>query len=76
MRAVVLGLLLFAGSVNAKVFQFLYIEARQGNASGGHVAVQLDEDVYHYQYENALIRLVKHNAEAFRVDYQLLQNRS
>ncbi|MEQ1740506.1 MAG: hypothetical protein ABL884_11435 [Methyloglobulus sp.] len=71
-----LGLLLFAGSVNAKVFQFLYIEASEGNASGGHVAVQLDEDVYHYQYENALIRLFKHNAEAFRVDYQLLQNRN
>ena len=76
MKAVVLGLLLFAGSVNAKVFQFLYIEASEGNASGGHVAVQLGEYVYHYQYENALIRLFKHNSEAFRVDYQLLQNRT
>jgi hypothetical protein len=75
-RAVVLGLLLFAGTANAKVFQFLYIEASEGNASGGHVAVQLGEDVYHYQYENALIRMFKHNAEAFRVDYQLLQNRT
>lgn len=76
MNAVLLGLLLFAGSVDAKVFQFLYIEASEGNSSGGHVAVQLGDDVYHYQYEKALIRLFKHHADAFQVNYQLLQNRS
>jgi hypothetical protein len=75
-KAVLLGLLLFAGSAHAKLIQFLYIEASEGNSSGGHVAVQLGDDVYHYQYENALIRLFKHKAEAFRVNYQLLQNRT
>jgi hypothetical protein len=75
-KAVFLGLLLFAASAQAKVFQFLYIEASEGTSSGGHVAVQLGDDVYHYQYENALIRLFKHNAGAFRVNYQLLQNRN
>jgi hypothetical protein len=75
-KAVLLGLLLFASSTHAKVFQFIYIEASEGNSSGGHVAVQLGDDVYHYQYQNALIRLFKHNADAFRVNYQLLQNRS
>jgi hypothetical protein len=73
---VLLSLLLFSGSAHAKIFQFLYIEASEGNSSGGHVAVQLGDDVYHYQYENALIRLFKHHADAFRVNYQLLQNRS
>lgn len=76
MKAVLLGLLLFASSTHAKVFQFIYIEASEGNSSGGHVAVQLGDDVYHYQYQNALIRLFKHNVDAFRVNYQLLQNRS
>lgn len=76
MKAIVLGLLLFVGCAEAKVFQFLYIEASEGNASGGHVAVQLGDDVYHYQYEDAMIRLFKHNAESFRVNYQLLQNRT
>ena len=71
-----MALLLFAGNAQAKLFQFLYIEASEGNASGGHVAVQLGEEVYHYQYENALIRLFKNNADAFRVNYQLLQNRT
>jgi hypothetical protein len=75
-KAVLLGLLLFASSAHAKVFQFLYIEASEGNSSGGHVAVQLGDDVYHYQYKNALIRLFKHNADRFRVNYQLLQNRN
>lgn len=76
MKAVLLGLLLFASNAQAKVFQFIYIEASEGNSSGGHVAVQLGDEVYHFQYKNALIRLFKHNADAFRVNYQLLQNRS
>jgi hypothetical protein len=75
-KAVLLVLLLCASSADAKVLQFIYIEASEGNSSGGHVAVQLGDDVYHYQYQNALIRLFKHNADAFRVNYQLLQNRS
>jgi hypothetical protein len=73
---VLLGLLLFSGNAHAKVFQFLYIEASEGTASGGHVAVQFGDNIYHYQYENALIRLFRHNADAFLVNYQLLQNRS
>jgi hypothetical protein len=75
-KVVLLSLLLFAGSAHAKLVQFLYVEASEGNSSGGHVAVQLGDEVYHYQYENALIRLFKHKAEAFRVNYQLLQNRT
>lgn len=76
MKAILLGLLFFAGSASAKVVQFLYIEAGEGNSSGGHVALQLGEEVYHYQYENGFIRLFKKNAEAFRINYQLLQNRT
>ncbi len=76
MKAVLLVLLLCASSADAKVLQFIYIEASEGNSSGGHVALQLGDDVYHYQYQNALIRLFKHNADAFRANYQLLQNRS
>jgi hypothetical protein len=75
-KAVLLALLLYASSADAKVLQFIYIEASEGTASGGHVAVRLGNDIYHYQYENALIRLFKHNANAFRVNYQLLQNRN
>lgn len=76
MKAFLLGLLLFASGAQANIIQFLYIEAGEGSASGGHVALQIGEDVYHYQYDNALIRLFKHNAEAFRVNYQLKENRT
>jgi hypothetical protein len=75
-KAVVLVLLLFTANANANLVQFLYIEANEGNSSGGHVALQLGDEIYHYQYENAFIRLFRHNAEAFRVDYQLRQNRT
>ena len=76
MKALLLGLLLFANGAQANIIQFLYIEAGEGSASGGHVALQIGEDVYHYQYDNALIRLFKHNAEAFRVNYQRKENRT
>ena len=76
MKAIALALLLFTGSVQANVIRFLYIEASEGNASGGHVALQIGEDAYHYQYEAGMVRLFKHNAEAFRVNYRLRQNRT
>ncbi|ESS68493.1 hypothetical protein MGMO_146c00320 [Methyloglobulus morosus KoM1] len=76
MKALLLGLLLLTNTAQANTFQFLYIEASEGNASGGHVAVQLGEDVYHYQYEDGMVRLFKHHADAFRVNYRLRQNRT
>jgi hypothetical protein len=75
-KAILLVLLLWAGTASAKVVQFLYIEASEGHSSGGHVALQVGEEVYHYQYENGFIRLFKKNAEAFRINYQRLQNRT
>ncbi|CAG7856832.1 hypothetical protein MCAMS1_01472 [biofilm metagenome] len=76
MRVLTLIFTLFATQVNASVLQFLYIEASEGSSSGGHVALQLDDTVFHYQYDDGLIRLFKHNAEDFRVNYQLKQNRT
>ncbi len=76
MKALLIGMLLCAGNACAQDFQFLYIEASEGNASGGHVAVQLGNEVYHYQYEDSFIRLFKHPADTFRANYQLKQNRN
>lgn len=71
-----LALLLTTGNARAEVFQYIYIEANEGSSSGGHVAVQFGADVFHYQYENGLIRLYKQNADDFRFDYRFLQNRT
>lgn len=75
-RLVTLLALLYFGSASAKSFQYLYLEANEGTASGGHVAVQLDDEVFHYQYANGLTRLTKDNRDSFEFDYRLLQNRS
>ncbi len=61
---------------DASEFQVIYIEASEGNSSGGHFAVQLGNSVYHYQDDNGFIRLFKNNAEAFQADYRYRQNRS
>ena len=63
-------------NVNAKYFQYLYIEANEGIASGGHVAVQFADTIYHYQYSNGMTRLAKENAEDVDFNYRYLQNRS
>lgn len=76
MKVVALFFALFAGNVSASVFQFLYIEASEGSSSGGHVAVQLGDEVYHYQYDDGLIRLFKNNGDAFRNNYRFKQNRT
>ncbi len=63
-------------SAIAAVFDVIYIEAGEGNSSGGHLAIQLGENIFHYQYDNGMIRLFKNNTDAFREDYQNRQNRS
>lgn len=60
----------------AASFNYIYIEASEGNSSGGHVAVQFQDDVFHYQYhEEGLIRLVKQNADEFEFHYRFAGNR-
>lgn len=70
-----LALLTVCSGTNAKIVQYLYIEANEGTASGGHVALQIDDDVFHYQYHDGLIRLNRDNSDNFRFDYRYLQNR-
>ncbi len=75
-RFLTLLAVLLGNTANADTFQYLYIEANEGSSSGGHVAVQFGEDVFHYQFKNGLIRLFKQDAEGFRFDYRVLQNRT
>jgi hypothetical protein len=70
-----LALLLFSNA-NAKTLHYLYIEANEGTASGGHAALQLDDTVFHYQYRDGLIRLTKDDSAGFDFDYRYLQNRT
>jgi len=75
-RFLTLLAVLLGNTANADTFQYLYIEANEGSSSGGHVAVQFGDDVFHYQFKDGLIRLFKQDAEGFRFDYRVLQNRT
>lgn len=54
---------------------YLYIEANSGTSSGGHVAVKLDETVYHFQNKDGLILLQRDGWDRFRHLYADLDNR-
>lgn len=79
--AVVLGCMLLsffaAPAAQAKVFDYLYIDASEGNASGGHVALRIGDAIYHYQHvDHGLIRVVKNDPADFEFLYRYLHNRS
>ena len=72
-------LLFFLLSANAlaRTFEYIYIDASEGNASGGHTALRFGEDVFHYQYfDDGFIRVVKQQADDFEFAYRFLNNRS
>ncbi len=67
---------LCAVSASAASFEYLYVEANEGNSSGGHSAIQFGDDVYHYQHhDSGLIRLLKQDKPEFQFLYRFSQNR-
>lgn len=54
----------------------MYLEANEGTASGGHSALQLADQIYHYQHvDSGYIRLIKQDVAAFHHSYRFVQNR-
>ncbi|MCK9396675.1 MAG: hypothetical protein M0Q44_13930 [Methylobacter sp.] len=69
-----LAILPFAAA--AASFNYLYIEAGEGNSSGGHTAIQFGDEIYHYQHvDSGLIRLFRLEKNEFHFIYRYLQNR-
>lgn len=55
---------------------YLAVEANEGYAAGGHVALRLDDAVYHLQNaDDGLLQLRRDPAVAFRLQYALFENR-
>ena len=51
--------------------------ANEGRSAGGHIALQLDEDVYHFQVRgDRVLRLDRESWRAFRARYSSLENRA
>lgn len=56
--------------------EYLYLEANEGSSSGGHCALQLGNEIYHYQHhDSGLIRLLRQNEPEFHFMNRFLQNR-
>jgi hypothetical protein len=71
-----LTVLLSTGDCHAGSLKFLYIEAAEGNSSGGHVALQISDKIYHYQYDDGYLRLFRQAEDVFLKDYRFKQNRN
>lgn len=78
--ALTLGCLLWVAVAEADQshhFEFLYIEANEGSASGGHAAIKFDRQVFHFQHiEPGLLRLYRNDAAAFEFAYGFQENRN
>jgi len=57
-------------------FTYLYIDANEDRASGGHTAIRFDDDVFHFQWDDGLLRLDRNDWSDFALSYRGLQNRS
>lgn len=68
---------LYLPSLNASPLHYLYINAREGSASGGHTALRFDNETFHFQhYDGGIIRLVRHASLDFDFQYRYLDNRT
>ncbi|MGZ5051077.1 MAG: hypothetical protein ACXWF8_08520 [Methylobacter sp.] len=74
--ALAAALILPLSAASPATFNFVYIEASEGNSSGGHAAIQFDDDIYHYQHvDSGLTRLFRQEKNEFHFLYRYLQNR-
>jgi hypothetical protein len=59
------------------IIEFIYINANVGGAAGGHTALKLGEDVFHYQFfPDKRFLLVRESWDQFKLVYTRLRNRS
>lgn len=74
--ALMAALVMLPSAAAAVGFNYLYIEASEGNSSGGHSAIQFGDEIYHYQHvDSGLIRLFRQEKTGFHFTYRYLQNR-
>ena len=78
--ALTLAALLLARGASAsspRVFEYVHVEANEGAASGGHVAIRLGDVAYHFQHEApGVLRLHRDDWAHFRYAYGVLENRT
>lgn len=56
---------------------YLYIDAGEGDSSGGHAAIRFGPDTFHFQYANGgLLRAVRDDSAKLEFNYRFLRNRT
>lgn len=79
-RCCILSLSLFLLTVSwgrAEQLEFIYVNANVGAAAGGHIALRLGNDVFHYQFHpNKRFLLIRESWDHFRLIYNRLRNRT
>ncbi|QJD30870.1 serine/threonine-protein kinase [Methylococcus geothermalis] len=66
-----------AGKDYSARIDYLYLDANEGQAAGGHAALRFGDEVYHFEYaEGGLIRAARQAFEPFRLLYTETENRT
>ena len=76
---VLAGIVILSWPLHAytREFEFLYINANEGSASGGHAAIKFDNEVFHFQHvDPGLLRIYRDDFSAFRFAYGYRENRT
>jgi len=65
------------GALAATFVDYLYVEANEGDSSGGHVAISFGNETFHFQHESpGILRIQRQETAAFRHIYGMLGNRA
>ncbi len=65
-----------SAAADARSIDYLHIEANEGGSSGGHVALRLGAETFHFQQEEGgLIRMRRDDSQVFDFRYAMLGNR-
>jgi hypothetical protein len=81
-RGLWLGAMMLAGlspaaAEDARGVEYLYVEANEGGSSGGHVALRLGDEVFHFEHRSpGILVLGRDGFEHFRHRYGVLENRT
>ena len=78
-----LGVMLLAGlghpaaAETGPGVEYLYVESNEGGSSGGHVALRVGDDVFHFEHRSpGILVLGRDDFDHFRYRYSVLENRT
>jgi hypothetical protein len=56
--------------------EYIYADANEGGASGGHAGLRFGDQVFHFEYVSPLVQMRRDAFDALRFRYTILDNRS